>query len=103
MKIIKFLGRLIALPINIIVFAIALGLLPVKLLSHWLCGEWGFVKAKWNAFKTFVKKGLNAISRGEKPYTCRVLFYRDDKERIYFFDNKKNYTTINMMNDGKTE
>lgn len=103
MKIIKFLGKLVALPTNIVIFVITLSLLPAKLLSHWLCGEWDFVKAKWNVFKTFCKKGIRAIDRGEKPYTCRILFYRDDKECIYFFNDKKNYATVNVFNDGKTE
>ena len=85
MKIIKFLGKLVAAPIDTCMFILTIGLLPIKLLSSWLRGNWDYTRSKFGAFKTFLKKGIAAIKRGEKPTIGRVLTYGDDKENVYFF------------------
>ena len=103
MKIIKFLGKVLAAPISLALFIVAIGLLPIRLLTNWLTGDWGYAKAKWGAFKTFLKKGLKAIDRGKRPWLGRILVYQDDNEHIYFFDNKNEYQLINIATNGKTE
>ena len=103
MKVIKFLGKVLAAPISLTLFIITIGLLPIKLLINWLTGDWGFVKAKWGAFKTFLKKGLKAIDRGERPWLGRILVYQDNNEHIYFFDDKNNYQLIDIATNGKTK
>lgn len=103
MKIIKFLGKLVAAPINACVFILIIGLLPIKLLSSWLQGNWDYTRSKFGAFKTFLKKGFAAFKRGEKPILGRVLTYEDGVENIYFFDMPNDYGFISLMKDGKTK
>ena len=103
MKIIKFLGKLVAAPIDTCMFILTIGLLPIKLLSSWLRGNWDYTRSKFGAFKTFLKKGIAAIKRGEKPTIGRVLTYGDDKENVYFFDMPNDYGFISLMKDGKTK
>ena len=102
-KIIKFLGKLVAEPIDACIFILTISLLPIKLLSSWLQDNWDYTRSKFRAVKTFLNKGLAAIKRGEKPTLGRVLTYGDNKENIYFFDMPNDYGFISLMKDGKTK
>ena len=46
-KLIKFIGKVLSLPVKIINDLVTIGLLPIKMLIHWLDGHGNYNKTYW--------------------------------------------------------
>lgn len=89
MNIIKFIGKTLALPIEIVMTVIALGLFPIKLLTNWLSGYGKYNRMYLKFFKIAVKNAIEAAKRGEKPVLENIIQYYDNKYHIQFLNNKR--------------
>ena len=88
MNIIKFIGKTLALPIKIVMFVIALGLFPIKLLTNWLSGYGKYNRLYLTFFKIAVKNAIEAAKRGEKPVLENIVKYTDDYKIITMYNDK---------------
>ena len=89
MNVIKFIGKVLALPIKVVMFVIALGLFPIKLLTNWLSGYGKYNRLYLTFSKMVVKHAIEAAKRGEKPVLENVLKYIDDYTFVKMYNNKK--------------
>lgn len=89
-KLLKFVGRVLALPIEITINTTSLVLLPIKCLRHWLKGYGHYNKAYWKFTKQLLKKTWEAIKRGEKPTLHRYLCYTDDQQHLILLNEPTN-------------
>lgn len=89
MNIIKSIGKILALPIKIVMFVIALGLFPIKLLTNWLSGYGKYNRLYLTFFKIAVKNAIEAAKRGEKPVLENIIQYYDNKYHIQLLNNKR--------------
>lgn len=89
MNMIKFIGKVLALPINIVKSLIILGLLPIKALTNWLGGYGRYNKIYLKFSKLVTKYAIEAAKRGEKPILENIIQYHDDYKLVTFFNNKR--------------
>lgn len=89
MNIIKFIGKTLALPIKIVMFIIALGLFPIKLLTNWLSGYGRYNRLYLTFSKIAIKNAIEAIKRGEKPVLENIIQYNDSKYHMQLLNNKR--------------
>ena len=89
-KLLKFVGRVLALPFEITIFTTNLVLLPINCLRHWLKGYGHYNKTYWNFTKQLFKKTWEAIKRGEKPTLHQYGVYMDDQQYLVLLNETKN-------------
>ena len=89
-KLLKFVGGVLAFPLEITIFTTSLGLLPVKCLRHWLKGCGQYSKTYWKFTKHVLKKTWEAIKRGEKPTLHRYMCYMDDQQYLISLNEPTN-------------
>lgn len=89
-KLIRFIGKVLSLPFKIINTLVTIGLLPIKMLSHWLDGHGNYNKTYWKFAKHTIKKLCEAIKRGEKPTLHRYMCYTDDQEYLMLLNEPTN-------------
>ena len=89
-KLLKFVGRVLALPFEITIFTTNLVLLPIKCLRHWLKGYGHYNKTYWKFAKHAFKKAWEAIKRGEKPTLHQYGVYMDDQQYLVLLNEIKN-------------
>lgn len=89
MNVIKFIGKVLALPIKTVMFVIALGLFPIKLLTNRLSGYGKYNRLYLTFFKIAVKSAIEAAKRGEKPVLENIIQYYDSKYHIQLLNNKR--------------
>ena len=89
-KLLKLIGRVLALPLEITVFTTSLVLLPIKCLRHWLKGYDQYNKTYWRFTKQLLKKTWEAIKRGEKPTLHRYMCYTDDQQYLILLNEPTN-------------
>lgn len=90
MNVIKFIGKVLALPIKVVMFGIALGLFPIKLLTNWLSGYGKYNRLYLKFTKMVVKYAIEAAKRGEKPVLENIIKYIDDYKFVTFYNHKYN-------------
>ena len=90
MNVIKFIGKVLALPIKTIMFVIALGLFPIKLLTNWLSGYGKYNRLYLTFFQNCWKNAIEAVKRGEKPVLENIVRYTDDYKIITLYNDKNN-------------
>ena len=89
-KLLKFVGGVLAFPLEITVSTTNLVLLPIKCLRHWLKGYGQYNKTYWNFTKHIFKKTLEAIKRDEKPALHLYICYTDDQQYILLLNEPTN-------------
>ena len=89
-KLLKFVGGVLAFPLEITVVATSLVLLPIKCLRHWLKGCGHYNKTYWKFAEQMFKKTWGAIKRGEKPALHRYMCYTDDQQYLILLNEPKN-------------
>lgn len=89
-KLIKFAGKVLAIPFKIIRTLIMIGLVPIRMLINWLDGYGNYNKTYWKFAKHVFKKGLEAIKRGEKPTLHQYGVYMDDQQYLVLLNEIKN-------------
>lgn len=94
MNVIKFIGKALALPIKIVMFVIALGLFPIKLLTNWLGGYGRYNRLYLTFSKIILKHGIKAVSRGEKPVLENIAKYIDDYKIVTLYNDKNNPSIV---------
>ena len=89
-KLLKFVGGVLALPLEITIFTTNLALLPIKCLRHWLKGYGHYNKTYWKFAKQLFKKAWEVIKRGEKPTLHQYGVYMDDQQYLVLLNEIKN-------------
>ena len=89
-KLLKFVGGVLALPLEITVLTTNLVLLPIKCLRHWLRGYGQYNKTYWKFAKHAFKKAWESIKRGEKPTLHHYLCYTDDQQYFILLNKPTN-------------
>ena len=89
-KLLKFVGGVLAFPLEITTAATSLVLLPIKCLRHWLKGHGQYNKTYWKFAKQLFKKLWEAIKRGEKPALHNYLCYTDDQQYLILLNEPTN-------------
>lgn len=96
MKIIRFLGKLLALPFGITLTITLIGLLPVKMINNWLSGYGKYNKLYWKFSAYAVSHALECLKRHSKPTLVNVIRYSDDLESVFFLNDKKDPQIIHI-------
>lgn len=89
-KLLKFVGGILAFPLEIMTFTTNLVLLPIKCLIHWLKGHDQYNKTYWKFAKQLFKKMWEAVKRGEKPTLHRYMCYTDDQQYLVLLNEPTN-------------
>lgn len=89
-KLLKFVGGVLALPLEIAINTTGLVLLPIKCLRNWLKGYGQYNKTYWKFTKQVLKKTWGAIKRGEKPTLHHYLCYTDDQQYLMLLNEPTN-------------
>lgn len=90
MNVIKFIGKVLALPISVVTTVIRLILFPIQLLTNWLKGYGRYNKLYLKYYKIVTKRMIDAAKRGERPALETLLGYMDNDKSIIFFNDKEN-------------
>lgn len=89
-KLLKFVGGVLAFPLEITTVTTSLALLPIKCLRHWLKGCGQYNETYWKFAKQVLKKVWGAIKRGEKPTLHRYFVYTDDQQYLMLLNEPTN-------------
>ena len=89
-KLIRFVGKVLAIPFKIIRTLIVIGLLPIRMLINWLEGYGNYNKTYWKFAKHILKKAWEAIKRGEKLTLHQYAIYMDDQQYLMLLNEIKN-------------
>ena len=89
-KLLKFVGGILAFPLEITIFTTNLVLLPIKHLRHLLKGHGQYSKTYWKFTKQLFKKTWEAIKRGEKPTLHCYMCYTDDQQYLILLNEPTN-------------
>ena len=96
MKIIKFLGKLLALPFEIVLVTTLTGLIPIKTINNWLNGYGKYNRLYWKFAKYTVFHAIDALKKGNHPTLMNVIRYSDDLETVLFLNDKKEPNIIHI-------
>lgn len=89
MKIIKFLGKILALPFSLTIFVVLLTLFPIKLLCNWLNGYGKYNSMYWKFAKYAISHAIDAIKNNDHPTLMSYMLYEDSFEHVVFRNDKK--------------